>query len=255
MLIFRCGLVVFIATYIYSISLKYNKETFFLNSGLVFLYSVSGILAGKIIYDRYQQIHILGSLTQNPNVTSFANRIASFSASLLSLGFLVYIILLSFKVNEHCLRAVNIFICGFGSLYLWVQCILTRYICTLFYDKRLSVLRQCLANVSFPVLTVMATFGTVSSILPEDSSNGMYVCRIAITLSSYILTAIFIVFILSFKKDYEYFAEGLRSEMLLDDACSLSASLSDVDSSIFGTQDMLSSALLIKGSIGHGKVS
>lgn len=54
--------------------------------------------AGKIIYDRYQQIHILGSLTPNPNVTSFANKISSFSASFLSLGFLVYFFLFLFKV-------------------------------------------------------------------------------------------------------------------------------------------------------------
>ncbi|KOB79044.1 DNA damage-regulated autophagy modulator protein 1, partial [Operophtera brumata] len=46
---------------------------------------------------RYQQIHILGSLTPNPNVTSFVNKIASTSASFLSLGFLVYFFLFLFK--------------------------------------------------------------------------------------------------------------------------------------------------------------
>lgn len=64
--------------------------------------------AGKIIYDRYQQVHILGSLTINPNVTSFANRIATCSAAFLSLGFLVYFFLFLFKVRQ--------------GQYFWYKC-------------------------------------------------------------------------------------------------------------------------------------
>ncbi|CAH2241768.1 uncharacterized protein LOC120630051 [Pararge aegeria] len=256
MLIFKCALIVLCTSYILSLCSEVVKETIFFNTGLAFMYIASGALAGKIIYDRYQQVHVLGSLTPNPNVTLFANRIASFSATFLSLGFLVYFFLFLFKVDEQCLRALNIFICGFGTLYIWVQCIITTYICTLFYDKRLTVLRQCLANVSFLVLVVMAVFGAVSTFLPEGGvSSGIHICHVVSSLCSYILMAIFCIFILSFEKDYEYFSEGLRSELLLDDACSLNnTTLSDGDS-IFGPQELISNAIIIKGSIACGKVS
>ncbi|XP_047530930.1 uncharacterized protein LOC125066732 isoform X1 [Vanessa atalanta] len=255
MLIFKCALIVLTSTYILSLCSQVVNETNFFDTGLAFMYIASGAFAGKIIHDRYQQIHILGSLTPNPNVTSFANRIACFSASFLSLGFLVYFFLFLFKVDEQCLTALNIFICGFGTLYMWVQCIITTYICTLFYDRRLTVVRQCLANVSFPVLVLMAIFGTVSSFLPEDGSKGVYVCHVVSSLCSYILAGIFCIFLLSFERDYEYFSEGLRSDLLLDDACSLNnASLSDTDS-IFGTQELISNSIVIKGSITCGKVS
>ncbi|XP_045769115.1 uncharacterized protein LOC123870006 isoform X1 [Maniola jurtina] len=256
MLIFKCALIVLSSSYILSLCSELVKETKFLDTGLAFMYVASGVLAGKIIYDRFQQVHVLGSLTPNPNVTLFANRIASFSATFLSLGFLVYFFLFLFKVDEQCLRALNIFICGFGTLYMWVQCIITTYISTLFYDRRLTVLRQCLANMSFLFLIVMAIFGTVSSFLPEGGgSSAVYVCHVVSSLCSYTLTAIFCIFILSFEKDYEYFSEGLRSEMLLDDDCSLNnTSLSDGDS-IFGPQELISNAIVIKASIACGKTS
>ncbi|KPI94019.1 hypothetical protein RR46_13184 [Papilio xuthus] len=237
-----------------NLCLQVAKETNSLDTGLAFLYVASGAIAGKIIYDRYQQIHVLGSLTPNPNVTSFANRIATFSASFLSLGFLAYLLLFLFKVDSHCLIALNIFICAFGTLYLWVQCVLTTYISTLFYDKNLLILRQCLANLSFLLLVLMAIFGTITSFLTEDGSSGFRVCLIITYLCSYSLTAIFCIFLISFQKEYEYFAVGLRSELLLDDACSLNnASISEVDG--FRTQDMLSNAIVIKGSISCGKIS
>ncbi|CAH0720020.1 unnamed protein product, partial [Brenthis ino] len=249
MIIFKCALIILSSTYILSLCSQVVTQTNFFDTGLAFMYVASGALAGKIIYDRYQQIHILGSLTPNPNVTSFANRISCFSASFLSLGFLVYYFLFLFKVDEQCLRALNIFICGFGTLYMWVQCIITTYICTLFFDKRLTVLRQCLANVSFPILVVMAIFGTVSSFLPEDGTRGVYVCHVVSSLCSYILTGIFCIFLLSFEKDYEYFSEGLRTELLLDDGCSLNnASLSDVDS-IFENREPISNTIVIARSI------
>ncbi|XP_047530931.1 uncharacterized protein LOC125066732 isoform X2 [Vanessa atalanta] len=220
MLIFKCALIVLTSTYILSLCSQVVNETNFFDTGLAFMYIASGAFA-----------------------------------SFLSLGFLVYFFLFLFKVDEQCLTALNIFICGFGTLYMWVQCIITTYICTLFYDRRLTVVRQCLANVSFPVLVLMAIFGTVSSFLPEDGSKGVYVCHVVSSLCSYILAGIFCIFLLSFERDYEYFSEGLRSDLLLDDACSLNnASLSDTDS-IFGTQELISNSIVIKGSITCGKVS
>ncbi|XP_026734133.1 uncharacterized protein LOC113498342 isoform X1 [Trichoplusia ni] len=255
MLIFKCGLIILTSTYILSLCFQVSQETNSLDTGLAFLYIASGAIAGKILYDRYQQIHILGSLTPNPNVTSFANRIASFSASFLSLGFLVYFFLFLFKVDNLCLTALNIFICGFGTLYIWMQCIITTYISTLYYDKRLTVFRQWLANLSFLIVIIMAIFGTVTSFLPMSGSSGFYFCFIITSLCSNILAAIFCVFILSFEKEYQYFSEGLRSELLLDDGCSLdNASLSDVDS-IFGAQESTSSTIVIKGNISCAKVS
>lgn len=51
-----------------------------------------------------------------------------------------------------------------------------------------------------------------------------------------------------------YLFQGLRSELLLDDACSLNnASVSEVDGLL--PQDVLSNAIVIKGSISCGKVS
>ncbi|CAG5028224.1 unnamed protein product [Parnassius apollo] len=259
MWLFKCALIILSSTYILSLCFQIAKETNSLETGLAFLYMASGAIAGKILYDRYQQIHILGSLTPNPNVTSFANRIASFSATLMSLGFLVYLFLFLFKVDNICLIALHIFICAFGTLYLWVQCIITTYISTLFYDKHLLILRQFLANTSFLLLIIMAIFGTISSFLPEAGSSVFHVCFIITSLCTYSLTAFFCIFLMSFEKEYEYFAVGLRSELLLDDACSLNnASLADVDS-LFGTQDILSStissAIVIKGSISCGKIS
>ncbi|XP_030025474.2 uncharacterized protein LOC115444005 isoform X4 [Manduca sexta] len=231
MLIFKCGIIILSSTYILSICFQIAKETNSLDTGLAFLYIASGAIAGKIIYDRYQQVYILGSLTPNPNVTLFANRIASFSASFLSLGFLVYFFLFLFK------------------------CIITTYISTLFYDKYLLVLRQCLANVSFLILIIMAIFGTVTSLLPLGGSSGITFCFFVTSLCGNILAAIFCIFILSFEKEYEYFSEGLRSEMLLDDDCSLNnASLSDVES-LFRAQNVTSSAIVIKGNICCAKMS
>ncbi|KAL4716115.1 hypothetical protein ACJJTC_013892 [Scirpophaga incertulas] len=214
------------------------------------------MLAGKIVYDRYQQIHVLGSLTPNPNVTSFANKIASFSASFLSAGFLIYFCLFLFKVdNYHYLTALSIVICGFGTLYIWMQCIITTYVATLYYDKYLSILRQCLANLSFLLLIVMAIFGMITSFLPRGGSSGVYLCVVVTSLCSYMLAAIFCVFILSFEKEYEYFAEGLRSDMLIDDDCSVDeGSLADVDS-LYGTQEFTSNPVVIKGNMLAGKVS
>ncbi|CAH2047199.1 unnamed protein product, partial [Iphiclides podalirius] len=233
MLIFKCAFIILSSTYILSLCFQIAKETNSLDTGLAFLYVASGAIAGKIIYDRYQQIHVLGSLTPNPNVTSFANRIASLSASFLSLGFLVYLLLFMFKVDNRCLTALNIFICAFGTLYLWVQCIITTYISTLFYDKNLLTLRQCFTNVSFLLLIIMAIFGTITSFLPEASTSGLHVCVIITSLCSYSLTAIFCLYLMSFEKEYKYFAVDLRSELLLDDACSLNnASLSDVDKAV-----------------------
>ncbi|XP_028175609.1 uncharacterized protein LOC135076212 [Ostrinia nubilalis] len=253
MLIFKCGLVILSSTFILSLCFQVAQETNSLDTGLAFLYLASGVIAGKIIYDRYQQIHILGSLTPNPNVTSFANRIASFSASLLSAGFLVYLFLFLFKVDNQCITALNIFICGFGTLYLWMQCIITTYASTLYYDKNLSVLRQCLANLSFLLLIVMAIFGTITSFLPRGGSSGVYLCLLITSLCGYMLAAIFCVFILSFEKEYEYFSEGLRSDMLLDDDCLSNASLADVDS-LYGTQEFAASAV-IKGSPARARAS
>ncbi|XP_068633941.1 uncharacterized protein [Battus philenor] len=254
MFIFKCALIILSSTYILSLCFQIAKETNSLDTGLAFLYVASGAIAGKIIYDRYQQIHVLGSLTPNPNVTSFANRIASFLASILSLGFLTYLFLFLFKVDDHCLIALNIFICAFGTLYLWVQCIITTYISTLFYDKNLLTLRQCLANLSFLLLILMTIFGTITAFLLEGSS-GYHACVIVTSLCSYSLTAMFCTFLMSFEKEYEYFALGLRSEFLLDDACSLNnASLTEPDG-LYGTQDILSSAIVIKGSISRAKVS
>ncbi|KAL0830577.1 hypothetical protein ABMA28_002728 [Loxostege sticticalis] len=254
MLIFKCGLVILSSTFILSLCFRVAQETNSLDTGLAFLYLASGVIAGKIIYDRYQQIHILGSLTPNPNVTSFANRIATFSASFLSAGFLIYLFLFLFKVDDHCLTALNIFICGFGTLYIWMQCIITTYVSTLYYDKHLSVLRQCLANLSFLLLIVMAIFGTITSFLPRGGSSGVYLCILITSLCSYMLAAIFCVFILTFEKEYEYFSEGLRSDMLLDDDCLSNASLADVDS-LYGTQEFVSNSNVIKGNISCSKVS
>ncbi|XP_045499345.1 uncharacterized protein LOC123696981 [Colias croceus] len=230
MLIFKSAFIVFFSTFILSLSSQIAKETNSLDTGLACLYIISGAFAGKILYDRYQHIHILGSLTPNPNVTSYVNRIASFCASLLSLGFLGYFFLFLFKGDEHSLKALNIFLCGFGTLYMWLQCLLTTYISTLFYEKRLTVLRQCLANLSFLFLVIMAIFGIISVLIPEDGSSGMYICNVITSLSSYVLTTIFCIFILSYEKEYKYFSEGLRSDMLIDDACSLNnPSIDDVD--------------------------
>lgn len=158
-------------------------------------------------------------------------------------------------MDNLCLTALNIFICGFGTLYIWMQCIITTYISTLYYDKRLTVFRQWLANLSFLIVIIMAIFGTVTSFLPMSGSSGFYFCFIITSLCSNILAAIFCVFILSFEKEYQYFSEGLRSELLLDDGCSLdNASLSDVDS-IFGAQESTSSTIVIKGNISCAKVS
>ncbi|XP_072932714.1 uncharacterized protein [Epargyreus clarus] len=255
MLIFKCALISLSSTYILSLCLQIVKETSSLDTGLVFLYVASAALAGKILYDRYQQIHVLSSLTINPNVTSFANRIASFSASFLSLGFLVYILLFLFKVDDHCLMALTIFMYGFGTLYLWVQCIISTYISTLYYEKNVLVLRQCLANVSFLVLVVMAIFGTVTSFLPEDSSSAVYICFVITTLCSYTLAAMFCIFILTFEKDYIYFSEGIRSDTFLDDACSLNnASLEDVNS-LYGAQELVSNSIFITGNMNCAKFS
>ncbi|VVD05440.1 unnamed protein product [Leptidea sinapis] len=145
------------------------------------------------------------------------------------------------QVNEQSLKALNILLCGIGSLYMWVQCLLTTYLSTLYYDKRLTVCRLCLANVSFLFLVVLALFGTVSVFLPTDSSSGIYMCNIIASISSYVMTTIFCTFILSYEKEYKYFSEGIRSDMLIDDACSLNnASLDDVDS-ILRTEEPTSS--------------
>ncbi|XP_013193894.1 uncharacterized protein LOC106137584 [Amyelois transitella] len=254
MLIFKCGFITLTSTYALSLCFQVAKETNSLDIGLAFLYVASGVIAGKIIYDRYQQIHVLGSLTSNPNVTSLANRIASFSASFVSVGFLVYYFLFLFKVDNHCLIALSIFICGFGTLYIWMQCIITVYLSTLYYDKNLMVFRQCLANLSFLILVVMATFGIVTSFLPRSGSTGIYLSLLITSLCTYTLVAIFCIFILTFEKEYEYFAEGLRSELLLDDACSLSnASLSGVDS--LYPEELVSNAIVIKGNINCAKLS
>ncbi|XP_049872581.1 uncharacterized protein LOC126371318 [Pectinophora gossypiella] len=254
MLIFKCALIILPSTYILSLCFQVAKETDLLDTGLAFLYIASGVIAGKIIYDRYQQVHILGSLTPNPNVTSFANRIATCSASFLSVGFLVYFFLFLFKVDDHCMTALSIFICGFSTLYIWMQCIITTYISTLYYDQQLTALRQCLANVSFLLLIIMAIFGIVTSFLPR-SASAIYICFVVTSLCSYMLAAIFCVFILSFEKEYQYFAEGLRSEMLLDDDCSLSnESFSDVEG-LFGAQEVISSTKVIKGVIKCAKTS
>ncbi|XP_061714431.1 uncharacterized protein LOC133522947 [Cydia pomonella] len=254
MLYFRCGLVILATTYILSLCSQIAKETNSLDTGFALLYVASGAIAGKIIYDRYRQIHILGSLTPNPNVTSFANKISSLSASLLSLGFLVYLFLFLLKVDSYGLTALSIFICGFGTLYIWMQSLITTYLSTLYYDKGLTTLRQYLANVSFLVLLVMAIFGTLVSVLPKGGTRGVHACLVITSMCSYVLTAIFCVFILSFEKEYEYFSDGLRSEMLLDDACSVtSASFSDI--SIFGTQQSNASTILIKGNPSSAKTS
>ncbi|CAG9787768.1 unnamed protein product [Diatraea saccharalis] len=255
MLIFKCGLVILSSTFIVSLCFQVAQETNSLDIGLAFLYLASGAIAGKIVYDRYQHIHVLGSLTPNPNVTSFANKIASFSATFLSAGFLVYFLLFLFKVGNSCLTALSIFICGFGTLYIWMQCIITTYVATLYYDKHLSILRQCLANLSFLLLVVMAVFGTVTSFLPKGGTSGVYLCVLITSLCSYMLAAIFCVFILSFEREYVYFSEGLRSDMLLDDDCSLGdESLADVDS-LYGTQEFNSNPIVIKDKIPCGKVS
>ncbi|XP_050679133.1 uncharacterized protein LOC126975330 [Leptidea sinapis] len=241
MFIFKSALFVFLSSYIITLCNLIVRETNSLQIGLVCLYGISGVFAGKILYDRYQHINILGSLTLNPNVTSYVNKIASTSASLLSLGFLAYLILFLFEVNEQSLKALNILLCGIGSLYMWVQCLLTTYLSTLYYDKRLTVCRLCLANVSFLFLVVLALFGTVSVFLPTDSSSGIYMCNIIASISSYVMTTIFCTFILSYEKEYKYFSEGIRSDMLIDDACSLNnASLDDVDS-ILRTEEPTSS--------------
>ncbi|XP_026734134.1 uncharacterized protein LOC113498342 isoform X2 [Trichoplusia ni] len=220
MLIFKCGLIILTSTYILSLCFQVSQETNSLDTGLAFLYIASGAIA-----------------------------------SFLSLGFLVYFFLFLFKVDNLCLTALNIFICGFGTLYIWMQCIITTYISTLYYDKRLTVFRQWLANLSFLIVIIMAIFGTVTSFLPMSGSSGFYFCFIITSLCSNILAAIFCVFILSFEKEYQYFSEGLRSELLLDDGCSLdNASLSDVDS-IFGAQESTSSTIVIKGNISCAKVS
>ncbi|XP_032516691.2 uncharacterized protein LOC116769654 [Danaus plexippus] len=252
MLIFRCALIVLSSTYILSLYTQLINETDFYDTGLALMYIASGALAGKIIYDRYQQINILGSLTTNPNVTSFANRIASFSATLMSLGFLIYYFLFLYKVDEQCLRALSIFICGFGTLYIWVQCIVTTYVSTLFYDKRLTVLRRCLANASFPILTVMAVSGTLTSFLPEDGV-GSRVCKVMTSVCFYTLTTIFCIYILSFEKEYKYFSEGLRSELLLDDGCSLNNASVD-DETVLINQELISD-IVIKNTLKYGKVS
>ncbi|CAH0675573.1 unnamed protein product [Chilo suppressalis] len=255
MLIFKCGLVILSSTFIVSLCFQVAQETNSLDTGLAFLYLASGVIAGKIIYDRYQHIHVLGSLTPNPNVTSFANKIASFSASFLSAGFLIYFFLFLFKVGNNSLIALNIFICGFATLYIWMQCIITTYIATLYYDKYLSILRQCLANLSFLLLIVMAVFGTITSFLPRDGTSGVYLCLLITSMCSYMLAAIFCVFILSYEKEYVYFSEGLRSDMLLDDDCSLDdESLADVDS-LYGTQEFTTNPIVIKSNITSGKVS
>ncbi|XP_073955169.1 uncharacterized protein [Choristoneura fumiferana] len=255
MLYFKCGLVILSTTYILSLCSQIAKETNSLDAGFALLYVASGAIAGKIIYDRYRQIHILGALTPNPNVTSFANKISSLSASFLSLGFLVYLFLFLLKVDNYCLTALSIFVCGFGTLYIWMQCLITTYLSTLYYDKHLTTLRQYLASGSFIVLIVMAILGTVASFIPRGGTRGIYFCLVATSLCSYVLTAIFCVFILSFEKEYEYFSDGLRTEMLLDDACSLtSTSFSDMDS-IFGTQELNSSTIVSKGNISSSKAS
>ncbi|XP_038213950.1 uncharacterized protein LOC119833826 [Zerene cesonia] len=243
MLIFKSAFIVFFSTFIVSLSSQIAKETNSLDTGLACLYIISGAFAGKILYDRYQHIHILGSLTPNPNVTSYVNRIASICASFLSLGFLGYFYLLLFKDDEHSLKALNIFLCGFGTLYMWLQCLLTTYISTLFYEKRLTVLRQCLANLSFLFLVIMAIFGIISVLIPEDGSSGMYICNVITSLSSYILTTIFCIFILSYEKEYKYFSEGLRSDMLIDDACSLNNSSIDDTDALLGTLEQASSTI------------
>lgn len=255
MLLFKFGLIILFSIFITSICFQILKETNSLDTGLAFLYIASGAIAGKIIYDRYQQIQILGSLTPNPNVTSFANRIASFSVSFIYLGFLIYAFLFLFKVDNTFIIALNIFICGFGTLYIWIQCIITTYISTLFYDKFLLLLRQCLAKVSFLIIIVMAIFGTMASTLPAGGSGVIYFCYITTSLCSNLSAAIFCVFILTFQKEYQYFSEGLRSELLLDDGCSMNnGSLSDIDS-LFGTQEFTSSTAVIKGSVRRGKSS
>lgn len=230
MLIFKCGLITLSSTYVLSLCFQIVKETNSLDIGLALLYIVSGAIAGKIIYDRFQQIQILGSLTPNPNVTSYANKIASFSAILLSLGFLAYFCLFLFK------------------------CIITTYVSTLFYNRHLLALRQCLANMSFLILIILAVFGTVTSFLPLGGAKGIYYCFIITSLCSYTLAAIFCIFILTFEKDYEYFSEGFRSETLLDDDSSLNTSVSDLDS-IYGAQEVTSSTIVIKGNISCSKIS
>ncbi|CAG9562712.1 unnamed protein product [Danaus chrysippus] len=94
-------------------------------------------------------------------------------------------------------------------------CIVTTYISTLFYDKRLTILRQCLANVSFPILIVLAVSGTLTSFLPEDGVAG----------------------------------RGLRSELLLDDGCSLNNSSVD-DETVLINQELISN-IVIKNTIKY----
>ncbi|KAI5645991.1 hypothetical protein NE865_01884 [Phthorimaea operculella] len=174
MLIFNCGIVVFPSTYILSLCFQVAKQTDSLDIGLAFLYIASGVIAGKILYDRYQQIHILGSLTPNPNVTSFANKIASCSACLLTVGFLIYLYLFLFKVDDHCLTALSIFIYSFSTLYIWTQCIITTYLSTLYFDQQLTSFRQFLANASLLLLIVMAIFGIITSFLPKVRYTCVY---------------------------------------------------------------------------------
>ncbi|XP_026318950.1 uncharacterized protein LOC113229533 [Hyposmocoma kahamanoa] len=254
MLIFKCGIVVLSSTYILSLCFQVVKETNTLDVGLAFLYIASGAIAGKIVYDRYQQVHILGSLTTNPNVTSLANRLATYSAAFLSLSFLVYFFLFLFKVDAHCTTVLSIFICGFGTLYIWIQCIITTYVSTLYYDQHLALLRQYLANVSFLIVIILAVFGIVTTFLPSGAS-GIYICFVITSLCNYTLAAIFCVFILSFEKEYQYFAEGFRTDPLIDDVSSISNESFSDGESLFGAQEVFSNTMVIKGTITHAAMS
>ncbi|CAK1555303.1 unnamed protein product [Leptosia nina] len=242
MLIFKSAFVIFFAAFVLSLSSEIAKDANSLNIGLACLYVASGAIAGKILYDRYQHIHILSSLTPNPNVTLYVNRVASISASFLTLGFLSQLCLFLVKVDDTSVKALDIILYGFGTLYMWLQCLLTTYNSTLFYEKKVTVLRQCLSNLSFLFLVLMAIFGTLSVFLTQGDSSVMYICNIITTLSSYILTTIFCMFILTFEREYKYFSEGIRSDMLIDDACSLNNASLDVER-LLGTQEQTYSTI------------
>ncbi|XP_037969620.2 uncharacterized protein LOC105390605 isoform X1 [Plutella xylostella] len=249
MLLFKCGFLLIPLTIVISVCSQVTNLPKSLDAVLAVLYSASVAIAGKIMYDRFQHINILGSLTTNPGVTCFSNKIASVSACSMFLGFLVHLFLFLFKVDKFSIAAINIFVCAFGTLYMWMQGIVTLYATTLFYDKNLTALRQCLSNVSCLVLVTMATFGTIASILPTNPNGATvaYICLIIASLCSYSVAIMFSIFILSYEKDYKYFAEGLPSDLLLDDGCEYNDAIVCEADGLFRAQEIRSHRLLIQG--------
>lgn len=252
MIIFKVAYILLPATFLLTLcSLLSNITELF--DTIIFLCISSGALTGKIIYDRYKNIQCIS--TSQHTTAAFANKISAVSSMFLFSSFLLYLVLVIIKVDKSCLTALNLFACGFGTLYIWMQSIITNDVSSIYYNKNLLSLRRLIASASLFVLIATAVFGTASVFFPANgigAKTGNNICIFVTTLCSYIAVALFSILLLSFEIDTDYF-KGLEStRALLDDACTFDNSMATETESLHSQP---CSALIIRGCISSMRIS